>query len=185
MREIGGEQRFGDGVRLTFALRPIDQLMGAEGVPHPHVVGVVEREAQRGAHLRQPFARRDRTLQRRAVFGGEMLAQIFAVRRHLRIQLERRPADVKRDADRVGRRAQLARADHAPGANDVRDDLDGERRRSGHRSFPFFCGGGAQSVASPLGGGVQPRSVRSCASVARSESMTANRLSVCARIASI
>ena len=41
---------------LTMSLSPIDQLVSFERVVHPHVVGIVEGESQRGAHLGQAGA---------------------------------------------------------------------------------------------------------------------------------
>ena len=113
-------------MRTALIFGPVDQLVGAEGVHHPHVVGIVECEPERRAHLGQSRPRLDRAFQRGAVLRGQMFAQVLALCRHFRVQFEGMPIDVEIDACLSRCLGQLVIADHAPRANYIRDDFHSE-----------------------------------------------------------
>ena len=134
--EIGGEQRVlqRDLPPLSRLARPVKQAMRVEGVVDARAGALRHLEPQIGGHLADPLARGAAVAAgRRAVFLAHMLAQILPAGRHVRVQLERDEPDVGARHVRhlVQRAFQPAQADHAPGADDIRDELDRQRRHAG------------------------------------------------------
>jgi hypothetical protein len=97
-----------------------DEEMSPPGVRRPR--HAVERECDA---LLQP-ARRHIAVEGGRLVGTELAGPVFgprhAVRRHLRVQFERQPADLRFQLEFLECAFQPALAEEAPGANHVRED---------------------------------------------------------------
>jgi hypothetical protein len=137
--EVGLEQRVLQRLLLAFQSRPVEQAVRIERVIHPALVGHRHGETERGGALSDHLAIGGELLGRRAIFAGDMLDHILALGRHVGIELER--LEMQRGFDLVTsacqRLFQAVQADDAPGAGNVRDEIDLER--AGHRPV-LSCG---------------------------------------------
>ena len=124
LRVIGGQQRVLEFALAPFEAGPVQQPVRIEGVPDPRPLAEAEADfgaalADRLAHLRHP-------LRRRAVLLGQVGDRLAALGRQRRIQLE--GLEVQLDRQRVTdprqRGLEPVQADCAPGAGDVRDEVD-------------------------------------------------------------
>ena len=125
--EIGVEEGEFERCLLLRVFRPVQELVGVEAVVDALVWRAVERDAERAGDGVHVAAAGGGLFAGGAVFAGDMFRDVFAFGSHLRVQLERMPADVGLKAGDFERLFELAVADQAPGADDVGDDvyLDG------------------------------------------------------------
>ena len=126
----------------------MQQLMGVEGVVHPHAFGKGKAEAQLLAKCGHPRAGRGRLLGRGAVFLRQVFGEILTRLRHLRVQLEGMPMDLMRRARAFQCDGKLAVADDAPGAHDVGDDIDAQSLAVRH-DWSSLAESGAGQLAHP------------------------------------
>ena len=105
---------------------PGQQLVRLEAVIDPHFRAVGEGKAQPVAHRLQPRAIGCALLGRGPIFAGDMLGHRLTFDRHLRVQLERMPGDLRVNLLPHGsqRLFQLLIADDAPGADHVGNDVN-------------------------------------------------------------
>ncbi|MNY44747.1 hypothetical protein D3C86_1798020 [compost metagenome] len=122
----------------------MQQAVGVEGVPDAAVRPHAHVEADLGGAGADHLAVLGRLFGGGAVFAADMLDDVLAFGRDLRVQLERLEGDVRRDAltlELVQGRRQSAQPHHAPGADHVRDevDLQGLQRGGGvgHGAVPL------------------------------------------------
>src|SRR6185436_17575585 len=102
--------------------------MRIECVVDPRTLVHVEREAERRAPLTNAFLILRELLGCRAVLLGDVLDDVLAFRRHLRIEFERLKMNVRRHfgTDAIERVFKRLQTHHTPGAGDVRNEIDFE-----------------------------------------------------------
>src|SRR3954452_24687366 len=112
---------------IEFA-RPMQQPVRIEGVPDASAAFLSKLEAHVRAALRNTFAILRLLLRRGPVLLRDVLGDVLAFRAHLRIELERLEAQVDHDLalQLLDGAFQRSEADRAPGAGDVRDEVDVE-----------------------------------------------------------
>ena len=115
--------------------RPMEQAVRVERVVDAASRLHVHREAQICRPRADYLAQFGRFVGAAAIFALDMLADILALLGHARIELERLEADLGRHLalQRFERLFQPAQSDDAPGAGNVRYEIDAQRR--GHREL--------------------------------------------------
>jgi hypothetical protein len=146
--EVGAEQLVDDRRGEALLLRELDEAVGGDRVGR--ALHALERELDALAPSLGGDARVELAAALdRAELGLAVLGARHALRRHVRIELERQPADLRLDLilHQGQRFFEAALADIAPGADDVGGDFDRQGfdagifhgRIFGHR-YCFFAG---------------------------------------------
>ena len=131
--------------RPMFLARPGQQLVSVESVPHPALrFGIGASVVERHTGILGSFAHA--ALHRLGLFGGgtvfarDMCGAFLALGRHIRIEFEGMPANVRLDLaiELFEPLLQGAPADQAPGAHDIGPDIDPQGSRLAHL-FTHHC----------------------------------------------
>jgi hypothetical protein len=102
----------------------VQQAVGVEGVPDARAGA--ESEAQFGAAFADALLVVGDLRRRDAVLGLQVGDHLLALGAHAGVQLEGLEADLGAQTGADQRRLQRVQADHAPGAGDVGDEVDGD-----------------------------------------------------------
>ncbi|GAA0467664.1 hypothetical protein GCM10009096_05600 [Parasphingorhabdus litoris] len=109
---------------------PVEQAVRIKCVHHPHILTIAELKVEIAAGVAQPFTIGFALLWRGAIFLRHMLVDILSLGRHVRVQFKCMPGEGEFCSafKALHRLFEFFIPDDAPGADDIRDNIDGNYR---------------------------------------------------------